>query len=151
MALASQPEPQQGGRRKAAEKKRGCRLEQSTHRMSKTIQQCRSSSGTCRVEWLLPIPAGVKPLPSEIQDWHHRGTGGFMDHSGNTGADSTAKFIQQSRVINREQTAHCMLISHEDQLTVVKKYIFNVIIFNCHWLTAVAKWSQNPQSKLVPH
>lgn len=81
MALASQPEPQQGGRRKAAEKKRGCRLEQSTHRMSETIQQCRSSSGTCRVEWLLPIPAGVKPLPSEIQAWYHQGTEGFMDHS----------------------------------------------------------------------
>lgn len=48
------------------------------------------------------------------------------------GADSTAKLIQQSRVINREQTAHCMLISLEDQLTVVKKYIFNVMVFNCH-------------------
>lgn len=57
-----------------------------------------------------------------------------MDDSGNTGADSTAKCFQQSRVINREQTAHCMLISHEVQLTAVKKYIFNVIVFNCHWL-----------------
>lgn len=75
-----------------------------------------------------------------------------MDDSGNTGADSTAKFVQQSRVTNREQTAHCMLITHEDQLTVVKKYIFNVIVFNCHWLIAVTKWSQNSQSKmLVPH
>lgn len=27
-----------------------------------------------------------------------------------------------------------MLISHEVQLTAVKKYIFNVIVFNCHWL-----------------
>lgn len=32
-----------------------------------------------------------------------------------------------------------MLISHENQLTVVKTYMFNVIAFNYRWLMAVMK------------